>query len=335
MSLTSFHKLGFSEYEILSGLDEDNVIGSGGSGRVYRTTLRNGETVAIKKLWNNNERGEGRNDRAFKAEVATLGKIRHKNIVKLLCCCSSKDTKLLVYEYMPNGSLGDLLHGTKAGILDWPSRYKIALGAAQGLAYLHHDCAAPIVHRDIKCNNILLDADFEAHVADFGVAKVMDQLAEDTAAAASSSVKPHDQSLVSGIAGSYGYIAPEHAYTNKVTEKSDIYSFGVVLLELVTGKKPVLPEFGDNTDIVKWVCTKISSNEGVMEVLDSRLADSSKDDMLLVLRVALLCTNALPLNRPSMREVVEMLVEANPQLRCKSSSGKKKCNADPQLGAST
>ena len=102
-----------------------------------------------------------------------------------------------------------------------------------------------------------------------------------------------------------------------------------MLLELVTGKKPVLPEFGDNTDIVKWVCTKISSNEGVMEVLDSRLADSSKNDMLLVLRVALLCTNALPLNRPSMRQVVEMLVEANPQLRCKSSSGKKNNNADP------
>ncbi|KAH7352348.1 hypothetical protein KP509_19G040800 [Ceratopteris richardii] len=190
-NLISFQKVTFNEEDILDSLDEDNVIGSGSAGKVYRTVLKNGDIVAVKKLWNSNKQcaenehgyGQGNHginllDHGFKAEIATLGKIRHKNIVKLLCYCTGKDTKLLVYEYMPNGSLGDLLHGRgqncKPGFfLDWESRYKIAVGAAQGLTYLHHDCWPPIVHRDIKSNNILLDTDMNAHVADFSVARVM------------------------------------------------------------------------------------------------------------------------------------------------------------------
>jgi tRNA A-37 threonylcarbamoyl transferase component Bud32 len=197
-TLTSFHKLSFSEYEILDCLDEDNVIGSGASGKVYKAVLSNGEVVAVKKLWStavkNGEEGSAA-DNSFEAEVRTLGKIRHKNIVKLWCCCTHKDCKLLVYEYMPNGSLGDVLHSSKAGLLDWATRYKVALDAAEGLSYLHHDCVPAIVHRDVKSNNILLDAEFSARVADFGVAKVV----EGTGRAAKS---------MSVIAGSCGYIAP-------------------------------------------------------------------------------------------------------------------------------
>lgn len=299
--LTTFHRLGFREYEILDCIDEENVIGSGGSGKVYKATLGNGETVAIKRLWNNGnaEGSTSCNDNGFKAEVETLGNIRHKNIVKLWCCCVNDDSNLLVYEYMPNGSLGDLLHGPKAGDLNWPTRYKIAVGAAQGLAYLHHDCVPPIIHRDVKSNNILLDADFGARVADFGLAKVLQSYEKGI-------------DFMSAIAGSYGYIAPEYAYTLKVNEKSDIYSFGVVLLELVTGKQPVIQDFEESKDVVMWVRTRIEKqNDGLQDILDSRvMVDCFREEMAAVLKVALLCTSALPINRPSMRRVLELLHEA-------------------------
>ncbi|CAL9116162.1 unnamed protein product [Musa textilis] len=294
--LTSFYKLGFSEEEILASLDEDNVIGSGASGQVYKVVLGNGETVAVKKLWGTSKKndifqsfGDG-----FEAEVEMLGKIRHKNIVKLWCCCTNLDSKLLVYEYMPNGSLGDQLHGAKGGLLDWRTRYKIALDAAEGLSYLHHDCLPPIVHRDVKSNNILLDAEFGAKVSDFGVAKTIGK-------------GPKSMSV---IAGSCGYIAPEYAYTLRVTEKSDIYSFGVVILELVTGKFPMDPELGE-MDLAQWVCSTMEQ-KGVESVIDPRLGLCFKEEMRKVLDVGLLCTNFLPLNRPPMRTVVKLLLDVAP-----------------------
>ncbi|KAG5246997.1 leucine-rich repeat receptor protein [Salix suchowensis] len=295
-TLISFHKLGFSEYEILDCLDEDNVIGSGLSGKVYKVVLSNGEAVAVKKLWGgvkkqsddvDVEKGQVIQDDGFDAEVSTLGKIRHKNIVKLWCCCTNRDYKLLVYEYMPNGSLGDLLHSNKGGLLDWPTRYKIVVDAAEGLSYLHHDCVPPIVHRDVKSNNILLDGDFGARVADFGVAKVVD-----------STGKPKSMSV---IAGSCGYIAPEYAYTLRVNEKSDIYSFGVVILELVTGKRPVDPEYGEK-DLVKWVCT----------TLDQKGVDH--EEICKILNIGILCTSPLPINRPSMRRNLSMIAKKDGKL---------------------
>ncbi|XP_058100587.1 receptor-like protein kinase HSL1 [Magnolia sinica] len=303
-TLTSFHKLGFSEYEILDCLDEDNVIGSGGSGKVYKAVLSNGEVVAVKKLWGGSKKGgveeadERRriSDDGFEAEVGTLGKIRHKNIVRLWCCCTTRDCKLLVYEYMPNGSLGDLLHSSKGGLLDWSTRHKIALDAAEGLSYLHHDCVPPIVHRDVKSNNILLDGEFGARVADFGVAKKVDAVGKG----------PKSMSV---IAGSCGYIAPEYAYTLRVNEKSDIYSFGVVILELVTGRRPVDREFGEK-DLVKWVCTTLDQ-KGVDHVLDPKLDMKFKEEMCKVLNIGIMCTSPLPINRPSMRRVVKILQEVS------------------------
>ncbi|XAR66506.1 Non-specific serine/threonine protein kinase [Bertholletia excelsa] len=297
-TLMSFHKLGFSEYEILGCLDEDNIIGSGSSGKVYKAVLSNGEAVAVKKLlvgskMVDEEKGWVRED-GFEAEVQTLGKIRHKSIVKLWCCCITRDCKLLVYEYMPNGSLGDLLHSNKSGLLDWPIRFKIALDAAEGVSYLHHDCVPPIVHRDVKSNNILLDGDFGARVADFGVAKVVDYVGKG----------PKSMSV---IAGSCGYIAPEYAYTLRVNEKSDIYSFGVVILELVTGKPPIDPEYGEK-DLVKWVCATLNQ-KGLDHVIDPKLDNCFRDEIQRVLNIGLLCTSPLPLNRPSMRRVVKMLQE--------------------------
>ena len=194
--LTTFHKVGFDEDDIVSCLDEDNVVGMGAAGKVYKAVLRRGGedvAVAVKKLWGGGGKAtDGTAKDSFDVEVATLGKIRHRNIVKLWCCFHSGDCRLLVYEYMPNGSLGDLLHGGKGSLLDWAARHRVMVDAAEGLAYLHHDCAPPIVHRDVKSNNILLDAQLGAKVADFGVARVIGE----------------GPAAVTAIAGSCGYIAP-------------------------------------------------------------------------------------------------------------------------------
>ncbi|XP_057792429.1 receptor-like protein kinase HSL1 [Salvia miltiorrhiza] len=301
---TSFHKLGFSEFEITDCLKEANVIGRGASGKVYKVVLSNGEAVAVKKLHerdggsfmssNDNSSSLDSDSDGFEAEVETLGRIRHKNIVRLWCCCSARRCKLLVYEYLPNGSLGDLLHKGTKKLLGWPTRFKIALDAAEGLSYLHHDSVPPIVHRDVKSNNILLDHEFGAKISDFGVAKVVKT--------ASNGVES-----MSVIAGSCGYIAPEYAYTLRVNEKSDIYSFGVVLLELVTGRPPVDPEYGEK-DLVSWVRATLES-KGTSHVVDPELDSGFEEHICRVLDVGLLCTSSLPINRPSMRRVVIMLQE--------------------------
>ncbi|KAG6722712.1 hypothetical protein I3842_03G173600 [Carya illinoinensis] len=302
----SFHKLSFSAIEILDCLREDSVIGSGASGKVYKVVLSNGDVAAVKKLCGGTKKVDGTVDSEkdeFKAEVETLGRIRHKNIVRLWCCYDTGDCKLLVYEYMPNGSLGDVLRGSKGGLLDWPTRYNIALDAAEGLSYLHHDCVPPIVHRDVKSNNILLDGEFRARVADFGVAKAVATVSK-------------GEEAMSVIAGSCGYIAPEYAYTLNVNEKSDIYSFGVVILELVTGRLPTDPEFGER-DLVKWVCTTLDQ-KGVDYVIDGNLDSKYKKEIGKVLDIGLMCTAILPISRPPMRKVVKLLQEVVAEKKTKT-----------------
>ncbi|KAK8965505.1 Receptor-like protein kinase HSL1 [Platanthera guangdongensis] len=300
---TSFAKLGFSEREILDSLQEDKVIGSGMSGKVYKVVLQSREFLAVKKLWKpkDSKYGDHKTQEeedaydAFRTEVANLSKIQHNNIVRLWCCYSHLGSNLLVYEHMPNGSLGDVLHGEKAGVLDWPARYKIAVDASEGLCYLHHDCVPPVVHRNVKSNNILLDAEFRAKVADFGIAKVVDRLGKGS-------------NSISGTAGVSGCITPEFAYTLRVNEKSDIYCFGVVILELVTGKRAADPELGEK-DLVRWACATIQQ-KGEESIMDPRLDLRHKVQIAKVLYVGLLCTSTLPMNRPSMRRVTKMLMDA-------------------------
>ncbi|KAJ4747080.1 hypothetical protein LUZ62_081485 [Rhynchospora pubera] len=269
--------------------------------------MKSGRAVAVKKLASNRE---GNNtDNSFQAEILTLGKIRHRNIVKLYGFIYHQGSNLLLYEYMARGSLGELLHGSDSSTLQWETRFKIALGAAEGLSYLHHDCKPRIVHRDIKSNNILLDENFEAHVGDFGLAKVIDL--------------PQSKSM-SAVAGSYGYIAPEYAYTMKVTEKCNIYSYGVVLLELLTGKAPVQP-IDQGGDLVTWVRNFIRNSNNTLnpEILDDKLDLSeglAVEHMITVLKIALLCTNMSPFDRPPMRQVVVMLVESRERARSYDSS---------------
>ncbi|KAK8716571.1 hypothetical protein V6N13_043877 [Hibiscus sabdariffa] len=291
--LTAFQRLDFTCDDVLDCLKEDNIIGKGGAGIVYKGSMPSGDQVAVKRL-PAMSRGSS-HDHGFNAEIQTLGRIRHRHIVRLLGFCSNHETNLLVYEYMPNGSLGEVLHGKKGGHLHWDTRYKIAVEAAKGLCYLHHDCSPLIVHRDVKSNNILLDSDFEAHVADFGLAKFL----QDSGTS----------ECMSAIAGSYGYIAPEYAYTLKVDEKSDVYSFGVVLLELVCGRKPV-GEFGDGVDIVQWVRkTTDSKKEGILKILDPRLSSVPLHEVMHVFYVAMLCVEEQAVERPTMREVVQILTE--------------------------
>ncbi|KAG6489582.1 hypothetical protein ZIOFF_050857 [Zingiber officinale] len=292
--LTAFQRLDFTCDDVLNCLKEENIIGKGGAGIVYKGTMPDGEQVAVKRL--PAMRLGSSHDHGFNAEIQTLGRIRHRHIVRLLGFCSNHETNLLVYEYMPNGSLGEVLHGKKSGHLHWNTRYKIAVEAAKGLCYLHHDCSPLILHRDVKSNNILLDSNLEAHVADFGLAKFL----QDSGTS----------ECMSAIAGSYGYIAPEYAYTLKVDEKSDVYSFGVVLLELVTGRKPV-GEFGDGVDIVQWVRKVTGSNkEEVSKIVDSRLdAVVPIHEAMHVFHVAMLCVEERSVERPTMREVVQILAE--------------------------
>lgn len=217
--LTSFQRLNFSEANLLSGLSENNVIGSGGSGKVYRIPVNSlGETVAVKKIWNN-RKSDHKLEKEFMAEVKILSSIRHNNIIKLLCCVSCETSRLLVYEYMEKQSLDKWLHKKKnsppiitgsdpiCGVaLDWPTRFQIAVGAAQGLCYMHHECSPPVIHRDLKSSNILLDSEFNAKIADFGLAKML--------------VKQGESASVSAVAGSFGYMAPGKRHHNSKLSES-------------------------------------------------------------------------------------------------------------------
>nr|XP_018683507.1 PREDICTED: receptor-like protein kinase HAIKU2 [Musa acuminata subsp. malaccensis] len=317
--MKSFRILTFDEQEIVDAIKPYNLIGKGGSGEVYRVELASGEVVAVKQIWCDPVGGakerstaamlvaRGRRRpaaREFEAEVGTLSAVRHVNVVKLYCSITSEECHLLVYEHLPKGSLWDRLHGsTEAGKMElgWEERYEIAVGAARGLEYLHHGWDRPILHRDVKSSNILLDDCLKPRIADFGLAKVLHSAAAGGAEEASSAHV---------IAGTHGYIAPEYAYTWKVNEKSDVYSFGVVLMELVTGRQPIEAEYGEDKDIVYWATRRMSSRESVAAVVDGRIQEPAREEAVKVLRVAALCTARLPAMRPSMRTVVQMLEEA-------------------------
>ncbi|KAL2344918.1 hypothetical protein Fmac_006203 [Flemingia macrophylla] len=310
--LMAFQRLGFTSTDILTCIKETNVIGMGATGVVYKAEIPQSNTVvAVKKLWRTGTDIEVGSSDDLVGEVDVLGRLRHRNIVRLLGFLHNDIDVMIVYEFMHNGNLGDALHGRQATrlLVDWVSRYNIALGVAQGLAYLHHDCHPPVIHRDIKSNNILLDANLEARIADFGLAKMMIRKNE----------------TVSMVAGSYGYIAPEYGYALKVDEKIDVYSYGVVLLELLTGKRPLDPEFGESIDIVEWIRMKIRDNISLEEALDPSVGNSRHvvEEMLLVLRIAILCTAKLPKDRPTMRDVIMMLGEAKPR---RKSSGNDAAN---------
>uniref|UniRef100_A0A7N1A3Z2 non-specific serine/threonine protein kinase n=1 Tax=Kalanchoe fedtschenkoi TaxID=63787 RepID=A0A7N1A3Z2_KALFE len=288
-------KLTFADLlEATNGFHDDSLIGSGGFGDVYKAKLKDGNTVAIKKLIHIS----GQGDREFMAEMETIGKIKHRNLVPLLGYCKVGEERLLVYEYMRYGSLDDVLHDRrKGGIkLNWPARRKIAIGAARGLAFLHHNCIPHIIHRDMKSSNVLLDDNLEARVSDFGMARFMSVM---------------DTHLsVSTLAGTPGYVPPEYYQSFRCSTKGDVYSYGVVLLELLTGKQPTdSPEFGDN-NLVGWV--KQHAKLKITDVFDQELlkADPSIEmELLQHLKVACACLDDRHWKRPTMIQVMAMFKE--------------------------
>ncbi|KAK7391092.1 hypothetical protein VNO78_19446 [Psophocarpus tetragonolobus] len=271
-------------------LNEKYIIGYGASSTVYKCVLKNSRPIAIKRLYNQHPH----NLKEFETELETVGSIRHRNLVTLHGYALTPNGNLLFYDYMANGSLWDLLHGPLKVKLDWETRLRIAVGAAEGLAYLHHDCNPRIVHRDIKSSNILLDENFEAHLSDFGTAKSI------------STSRTHASTYV---LGTIGYIDPDYARTSRLNEKSDIYSFGIVLLELLTGKKAV-----DNESNLHQLILSKADNNTVMETVDPEVSITCIDlaHVKKTFQLALLCTKKNPSERPTMNEVARVLVSLLP-----------------------
>ncbi|XP_056176875.1 receptor-like protein kinase 5 [Syzygium oleosum] len=327
--LTSFQRLNFTESNILWGLKEPNVIGSGGSGKVYRIIVNpSGDAVAVKRISNNRKLDE-KLEKQFVAEVEILGNIRHLHIIKLLCCISCENSKLLVYEYMENCSLDHWLHKKKrlspvSGvannmILDWPKRLQIALGAAKGLCYMHNDCSPPIIHRDVKSSNILLDSEFNAKIADFGLARML--------------AKHGEAATMTGVAGSFGYLAPEYAHTTRVNEKIDVYSFGVVLLELTTGREA--NDGDEDMCLADWAWRHIQDGKPISDAIDEEIKDDSYvDEISNVFKLGIFCTATLPSTRPTMKEVLQVLLKCSDPLYNVEKKSHHKFDVVPLLGNS-
>ncbi|WCJ17614.1 phytosulfokin receptor 1 [Euphorbia peplus] len=274
-----------------NNFDQANIVGCGGFGLVYRAILPDGKKVAIKRL-----SGDcGQMEREFRAEVETLSRAQHQNLVSLQGYCTFKNDRLLIYSYMENSSLDYWLHEKVDGpsSLDWSTRLRIAQGSARGLAYLHQSCDPHILHRDIKSSNILLNENFEAHLADFGLARL---------------IEPYDTHVSTDLVGTLGYIPPEYGQASVATFKGDVYSFGVVLLELLTGKRPMdMCKPRGSRDLISFVIQMKKENKE-SEVFDPFIYDKENDKQLLkVLDIACLCLNELPKVRPSIMQLVSWL----------------------------
>ncbi|XP_015068316.1 probably inactive leucine-rich repeat receptor-like protein kinase At5g06940 isoform X2 [Solanum pennellii] len=273
-----FYPLRVTENDVMMEMCDKNARGNGGTfGRVYIVNLPSGELIAVKKLMNFGTH----------SEIKTLAKTRHKNITKILGFCYSNNAILLIYEYVARGSLGDLI-GKPDFELPWSVRLRIAIGVAQGLEYLHKDYLPHLLHRNLKSTNILLDADYEPKMTDFALDLIIGEAA-------------FKSSLGSDACC---YLAPECGYTKRASEEMDTYSFGVILLELITGQRTDKAECGD---VVKWVRRKINIRNGALQIIDPKISSASQHEMLGALDIALRCTSVMPEKRPSMVQVLRIL----------------------------
>ncbi|XP_042450235.1 leucine-rich repeat receptor protein kinase HPCA1-like [Zingiber officinale] len=266
-----------------------NEVGSGGYGKVYRGMLPGGQIVAIKRA----QQGSTQGAVEFKTEIELLSRVHHKNLVSLVGFCFDQGEQMLVYEFIPNGTLRESLSGKSGILLDWRRRLRIALGSARGLAYLHELADPPIIHRDVKSSNILLDEHLNAKVADFGLSKLM-----------SDTEKGH---VSTQVKGTLGYLDPEYYMTQQLTDKSDVYSFGVVMLEMVTAKQPI--EKGKY--IVREVKMAIDANDeefyGLKELMDPviQIAANNLIAFRKFIELALRCLEELAVGRPTMSDIVK------------------------------
>ncbi|PSS21056.1 LRR receptor-like serine/threonine-protein kinase [Actinidia chinensis var. chinensis] len=290
MSLGNLKSFTFRELQVATdNFSSRNILGAGGFGNVYKGKLGNGTMVAVKRLKDViGTTGESQ----FRTELEMISLAVHRNLLRLMGYCATPNERLLVYPYMSNGSVASRLREKPA--LDWNTRKRIAIGAARGLLYLHEQCDPKIIHRDVKAANILLDDFCESVVGDFGLAKLLDHA---------------DSHVTTAVRGTVGHIAPEYLSTGQSSEKTDVFGFGILLLELITGMKAL--EFGKTVNqkgaMLEWV-RKVQQEKKVELVVDRELGSSyDRIDVGEMLQVALLCTQYLPAHRPKMSEVVRML----------------------------
>ncbi|XP_029128564.1 BRASSINOSTEROID INSENSITIVE 1-associated receptor kinase 1 isoform X3 [Cajanus cajan] len=293
--LGQLKKFSLRELQVATdSFNNKNILGRGGFGKVYKGRLTNGELVAVKRL--KEERTQG-GEMQFQTEVEMISMAVHRNLLRLHGFCMTPTERLLVYPFMVNGSVASCLRDrpeSKAP-LEWPTRKRIALGAARGLSYLHDHCDPKIIHRDVKAANILLDEDFEAIVGDFGLAKLMNY---------------KDTHVTTAVRGTIGHIAPEYLSTGKSSEKTDVFGYGVMLLELITGQRAFdLARLANDDDVMLLDWVKVLLKEKRLETLvDADLEGNFEEgEVEEVIQVALLCTQSSPSERPKMSEVVRML----------------------------
>ncbi|KAG1330220.1 Protein NSP-INTERACTING KINASE 2 [Cocos nucifera] len=301
-------RFSFRELQIATdNFNSKNILGQGGFGVVYKGHLRNGTVVAVKRLKDPSFTGEVQ----FQTEVEMIGLALHRNLLRLYGFCMTSHERLLVYPYMPNGSVADRLrdHHHEKPSLDWSKRMRIALGAARGLLYLHEQCNPKIIHRDVKAANILLDESFEAVVGDFGLAKLLDR---------------RESHVTTAVRGTVGHIAPEYLSTGQSSEKTDVYGFGILLLELVTGQKTLSSGNGSVQKgmILDWVRV-LYKEKRLHEMVDRDLHGSfNAAELENAVEVVLLCTQSNPGLRPKMSEVVKTLeAEVQPGENTEESNG--------------
>ncbi|KAL9670069.1 hypothetical protein QQ045_007620 [Rhodiola kirilowii] len=274
-----------------NNFDERKIIGRGGFGTVYKGLLEDGKVIAIKK----SKVMDQDQIEQFINEVVVLSQINHRNVVRLLGCCLETEVPLLVYEYVSNGTLHEHIHEKKnpLEVLSWENRLRIAAEVAGVLAYLHSEASVPIVHRDIKCTNILLDDNYTAKVSDFGAFRLV----------------PIDQDMLSTmVQGTIGYLDPEYLHTSQLTEKSDVYSFGVVLVELMTGKKALAFDRPEEERCLAMLFILSMKNDKLFSVIEDGLVnDGNKKQIQEIANLALACLRVLGDERPSMREFASEL----------------------------
>nr|CDM85689.1 unnamed protein product [Triticum aestivum] len=283
----------FSYGEIKSATDSfspANILGRGGYGLVYKGKLLDGRMVAVKQLSSTSHQGK----KEFMTEIATISTVQHRNLVKLHGCCIDSKTPLLVYEYLEQGSLNQAILGKIDLNLDWRTRFEICVGIARGLAYLHEESSMRIVHRDIKASNVLLDADLNPKISDFGLSR---------------HYKDSMTHLNTGVAGTLGYLAPEYAMMGHLTEKADVFAFGVVALEIIAVRRNFDDCLEEDEKYLLGCAWHLQESHRTLELLDSKVAEFDEEEAARLINVALLCTMGLPQRRPAMSKVVAMLTE--------------------------
>nr|XP_016498881.1 PREDICTED: L-type lectin-domain containing receptor kinase IV.1-like [Nicotiana tabacum] len=282
-------------YFATKGFANKELLGFGGFGRVYRGVLPNSVTeIAVKKVSHESKQGL----REFVAEIVSIGRLRHRNLVPLLGYCRRKGELLLVYECMPNGSLDKFLYDKPRRALNWNQRFRVIKGVASALVYLHEEWEQVVIHRDVKASNVLLDSELNAKLGDFGLARLYDHGSDP---------------LTTHVVGTVGYLAPEQTRTGKATTWSDVYGFGAFLLEVACGRRPIDPRVSDEDIVLVDYVFSCWSRGDILEAIDQNLGnDYVKEEVELVLKLGLVCSQTQPTARPSMRQVLLYLEDAMP-----------------------